>query len=140
MISIANTSITNAIALLAQGGDGGGAAPSPGANIMNLLPLFVMLYIVFYFLLIRPQRKQQREIDSMLRDLKKNDQVRTSGGIFGKVAQIDAEQGQVVLKVDESQNVRIRVLRSSIVAVIDRDGSSREVTVEAPIAAAGKPR
>ncbi len=134
-------SIANAMALLAQGTEGGGAAAPPqGNNMTSLLGLFVILYVVFYILLIRPQRKQQRAVDNMLRNLKKNDQVRTSGGIFGKVAQIDADQGQVVLKVDESQNVRIRVLRSSIVAVIDRDGSSREVTVEAPIAAAGKPR
>ena len=134
-------SIANAMALLAQGTEAGGAAAPPqGNNMTSLLGLFVILYVVFYILLIRPQRKQQRAVDNMLRNLKKNDQVRTSGGIFGKVAQIDADQGQVVLKVDESQNVRIRVLRSSIVAVIDRDGSSREVTVEAPIAAAGKPR
>ncbi len=126
------------IAQEAGGGAEGGGAAAPvgaGSNIFNMLPLFIILYIVFYVLLIRPQRKQQKQHDNLLRELKKNDDVRTSGGIFGKVASIDADKGQVVLKVDESQNVKIRVLRSSIVAVIDRG-----ITVEAPLAATEKSR
>jgi len=101
-----------------------------------MLPLFVLIYIVFYFLLIRPQRKQQKQHEALLKELKKNDTVRTSGGIFGKVVSIEPDQDLVVLEVDENRNVRLRVLRSSIAAVIGREKKD-----EAPAAStAGKSR
>lgn len=99
-----------------------GTQASPGA-LSQLLgsPLFLFgsLIAIAYFLMIRPQRIQQREIQEMLDQLKKNDQVQTSGGFFGKVVSIDKDGGQVVLKVDEQNNVRMRVTRSSIVAVVN---------------------
>ena len=98
-----------------------------------MLPLFAGLAVVFYFLLIRPQRKQAREFEQMLKGLKKNDSVRTTGGIFGKVVSVDNDQ--VILKVDENQNVRLRVLRSSIATVLDRDEEK-----QTPAAAAVKSR
>jgi preprotein translocase subunit YajC len=134
--------------ILAQEGAAGGAAgaadpAAPGATppqdplggILQMLPIFIILYVVFYFLMIRPQRKQQREHQELLAGLRKNDTVRTSGGIFGKVVSIEPDRDQVVLKVDENQNVRLRVLRSSIAAVLEREEKD-----EAPAAAAGKPR
>jgi len=107
-------------------------------GLLDMLPLVIFLYVIFYVLMIRPQRKQQQQHDLLLKNLKQYDTVRTSGGIFGQVAAIDEEQDQVVLKVDEKQNVRMRVLRSSIVAVVGRgEQSSAEV---ATTAATGKPR
>jgi preprotein translocase subunit YajC len=112
---------------LAQGTEpaGGGAeTKDPTGGLLSMLPLFVLIYIVFYFLLIRPQRKQQKEHDTLLKSLKKNDTVRTSGGIFGKVVSIEPDQDLVVLEVDENRNVRLKVLRSSIVAVIGRENKA----------------
>jgi preprotein translocase subunit YajC len=100
---------------------GGETARDPSGGLLQMLPLFVLIYIVFYFLLIRPQRKQQKQHEALLKDLKKNDSVRTSGGIFGKVVSIHPDQDQVVLEVDENKSVRLKVLRSSIVAVIGRE-------------------
>ena len=80
--------------------------------------LFGGLLLVLWFVMIKPARKQQREVDSMLSGLKKNDNVRTSAGFFGKVVSVDKDQDQVVLRVDENKDVRIKVLRSSIVAVV----------------------
>ena len=120
--------------LLAQGEPGSGAGPDPAGGFLSMLPLMILLYVIFYMLVIRPQRKQQRDHDQLLSGLKKNDSVRTSGGIFGKVVRIDADLDQVVLEVDENKNVRLKVLRSSIVAVL-----GREEKAETP-AAAGKPR
>ena len=114
-------------------GEGAGTR-DPMSGILSMLPLFIGLYVVFYFLLIRPQRKQQREHRNLLDGLKKNDAVRTNGGIFGKVVSIDVDKDQVVLKVDENQNVRLRVLRSSIAAVLDQDEN------QTPAATAGKSR
>ncbi|MGE3166115.1 MAG: preprotein translocase subunit YajC [Planctomycetota bacterium] len=113
------------IIMQAETGGGGGAAPS-GFNFFELLPLFVILYLVMYFLMIRPQRKQQKQHEAMLASLKKNDEVRTSGGIFGKVVTVDKDRDQVTLKVDDQNNVRLRVARSAVVAVLDRKPESTE--------------
>ena len=122
LIETANFASTSLLVWATGGTGGAGSAPPQGGGLMDLIPLMIFLYVVFYFLLIRPQRKQQQSVSRMLNDLKKNDSVRTSGGIFGKVHSIDGDQDQVVLKIDEQQNVKIRVLRSSIVAVLNKDG------------------
>ena len=77
-----------------------------------------LFFLIFYLLLIRPQKRQQQQVQVMQESLKKNDSVRTNAGFFGKVVSVDKDQDLVVLKIDESQNVRMRVLRSSIVAVV----------------------
>lgn len=89
-----------------------------------MIPLFVILYGVAYFMMIRPQKKQQREHEALLNDLKKNDDVRTSGGIFGKVVSVDKDRDMVTMKIDEQNNVRMRVARASIVAVLDKKKDS----------------
>ena len=98
---------------------------SPGGPISPIHLIFGnpwimvgLFFVIFYVLLIRPQKKQQRETKEMQEQLKKNDNVRTSSGFFGKVVSVDKDQDLVVLKIDESHNVRMRVLRSSIVAVL----------------------
>lgn len=84
-----------------------------------MLPMFVLMYLVVYFLMIRPQKKQQAAQKALLDGIKKNDEVRTNGGIIGKVVAIDVDKDIVTLKIDEQQNVRMRVLRGAIAAVID---------------------
>ena len=95
-----------------------GAADSSSGGLFELLPLFIGLYFIVYFMMIRPQRKQQNQHKEMLSSLKKNDSVRTSGGIYGRVVSVETDRDLVVLKVDESNNVRLRVARSSIADVI----------------------
>lgn len=115
-----------ATVLLQEGaaGQGSGATSPPGAadatpgSLFDLLPLFIILYFIVYFMMIRPQRKQQNQHQEMLSSLKKNDSVRTAGGIYGKVVSVETDRDLVVLKVDESNNVRLRVARSSIADVI----------------------
>ena len=115
-----------ATVLLQEGaaGQGSGATSPPGAadattgSLFDLLPLFIILYFIVYFMMIRPQRKQQNQHQEMLASLKKNDSVRTAGGIYGKVVSVETDRDLVVLKVDESNNVRLRVARSSIADVI----------------------
>ena len=97
--------------------------------LINLAPIFV-IFILFFFLLIRPQRRQQKEREAMLATLKKNDHVVTSGGIIGIVDKI--KEGEIVLKVDEKDDVRIRVLRSSIVDIRKVSGAAEEDKKAAP--------
>ena len=83
-----------------------------GAGLIQLLPL-IFLFVVFYFLLIRPQRKKQIEHQKMIESLKKNDEVVTVGGIHGTI--INVKEKTFIIRVDD--NVKIEVDKSSIAYV-----------------------
>jgi preprotein translocase subunit YajC len=89
----------------------------PGAGgpsqLLSFLPL-VLVFVIFYFLLIRPQQKKAKDHQQMLAKLKKNDEVMTSGGIYGKVTAL----ADNVVTLEVAPNVRIRVSRPQISAVV----------------------
>ncbi len=89
----------------AQGAPG---ATGPGA-MMTIFP-FIIIFAIMYFMVIRPQQKKAKEHDELLKKLKKNDEVMTSGGIYGKV--VDLKDAVVTIEV--AANVRIRVARAQI--------------------------
>ncbi len=93
----------------------GGVAPS-GSPLGGLLLPLLLMGVIMYFLMIRPERKKQKERKVMLDGLRKNDQVLTIGGILGTVASVGEDQ--VTLKVDEGKDVRIKVSRGAIQAVL----------------------
>jgi preprotein translocase subunit YajC len=70
------------------------------------------IFVVMYFILFREPRKRQRQQQQMIQSIKKNDKVRTVGGIIGIV--VDVKDDEIVLKVDESNNTKIRVMASAI--------------------------
>jgi len=80
--------------------------------VMNFLPL-ILIFVVFYFLLIRPQKTKEKEHQNMLANLAKNDEVVTSGGIHGTIVNI--KDKTVSLRIDE--NVKIEVERNCIAYV-----------------------
>ena len=83
----------------------------PGVNpILSFLPL-ILMFVVFYFLLIRPQQKRQTEHAQMLKALKKGDRVVTSGGVIGTIQTL--QDDYVVLKVGD-QDTKMEVLRSAV--------------------------
>jgi preprotein translocase subunit YajC len=84
-----------------------GAQPNP---FMTFLPL-ILIIVVFYFFMIRPQMKKQKELASFRNSLEKGDKVVTTGGIYGKVLEI--KDNTVLLQVDD--NVKIRVDKAAIV-------------------------
>jgi preprotein translocase subunit YajC len=97
------------------------AAPGIGGpgQILSFLPL-ILIFVVFYFLLIRPQQKKAKQHQEMLGKLKKNDEVMTSGGIYGKVVSL----ADHVVTLEVAPNVRIRVNRPQISAVITNEKTS----------------
>ena len=87
-----------------------------GAIIAQFLP-FVVLIVVFYFFLIRPQRKQQKELEKFRNSLKRGDKVVTAGGIYGTVDEI--KDRTVLIKVDGE--VKLRVDKNSLVRDFTQD-------------------
>ena len=84
-------------------------AQTPGMDIMTFLPM-IAIFVVFYFLLIRPQQKRAKDAKAMLSALQKGDEVITAGGIVGKIAKLDEQYASI----EVSPNVEIRVQRGSI--------------------------
>jgi len=83
--------------------------------MMQILPL-VLIFVVFYFLLIRPQQKKAKEHKTMLAALKRGDRIITSGGIIGTVARV--KDGTSEVEVDIAPNVRVIVVREMISTVL----------------------
>ena len=101
--------IYNLIALQAAGGN--------GAGIMNIV-LIVILFAVFYFFMIRPQQKKQKEIKKFRDALAKGDKIITAGGIYGKIRNV----GTTTFDVEISEGVRITIDKNSVYP------SSQEIT------------
>ena len=80
--------------------------------MVSLLPL-IMIFFIFYFMIIKPQKSRQKEQENMLKNLKKSDNVVTNGGIHGTI--MDIKDNAVVLKVDD--NTKILVEKSAIAVV-----------------------
>lgn len=84
------------------------AAAGPGSSLVGLLPI-ILMFVVLWFLMIRPQMKRQKEHKSMVDALAKGDEVVTAGGIVGKVAAVKDNQ-YVVLEVAQSGNNTVEML------------------------------
>jgi preprotein translocase subunit YajC len=87
-------------------------APSAGGAdiLMSILP-FILIFVVMYFLIIRPQRTQMKRREELLKNIRRGDQVVTGGGIVGKVTKVvdDTE-----LEVEIAEGLKVRVVRSGI--------------------------
>ncbi|MDR0669954.1 MAG: preprotein translocase subunit YajC [Treponema sp.] len=99
-----------------------GSSPTGGAAFLQFLP-FIAIIAIFYFLIIRPQNKKQKETQRMLGALKKGDRVITIGGIHGIIQTV--REHSVILKVDDS--VKLEFNRSAISSV---ESAAKEVKEE----------
>jgi preprotein translocase subunit YajC len=97
------------------------AAPAPAAstgmfgNLTSMLPL-ILMFVVLYFVMIRPQMKRQKEHRAMIEALAKGDEVVISGGVLGKVSKM----GESYLGVEVANGVEIQVQRSSVIQVLPK--------------------
>lgn len=107
----------------AAGEAAGAADPAdPPSFFQSLLrnPVWLVagLALLFYVMILLPEKRRQSEVVRMRADLKKNDRVLTSGGIYGTVVGTSSDSDEVTLRVDDSNNTRIRVTRSSIATTL----------------------
>ena len=92
------------------------AAASPGASFfVQTIPL-VLIFVIFWFLLIRPQQKRMKEHQAMIAAVKKGDEVITAGGIRGRVTRVIDERE---VEVEIAQGVKVRVVKSTLTQVLN---------------------
>jgi len=104
--------ISSAFAQTAPAAAGGGDMSS---SLMSMLPL-VLMFVVLYFVMIRPQMKRQKEHRTMIDALAKGDEVATAGGVLGKVTRL----GETYIGVEVANGVEIQVQRSAVVQVLPK--------------------
>ena len=98
------------------------AQPGGGALFAQLLPL-ILIFVVFWFLLIRPQMKRAREHQSMTSSLRRGDKVVTGGGLYGKV--VRAVEGEDTIDVEIAPDVQVKIARTTIAANISASSDSQ---------------
>ncbi|MCB9206703.1 MAG: preprotein translocase subunit YajC [Ignavibacteriales bacterium] len=94
------------IAMAPQGGEGG--------SMVSTLIMFGAIFAIFYFMIIRPQQKKQKERDALLSSVKKGDKIITASGIHGSIAGIDEK----TVLVDVGNNTKIKMERTAIGQVL----------------------
>jgi preprotein translocase subunit YajC len=99
----------------AQAAPPAAAAESPLSSLTSMLPL-VLMFVVLYFVMIRPQMKRQKEAKAMIEALAKGDEVVTAGGMLGKVTKLN----ESFLSIEIASNVEVQVQRTAVVQVLPK--------------------
>jgi preprotein translocase subunit YajC len=101
-----------------------GTEPNPTGQMLQMVGMFVILGVMFYFLLIRPQQKQRKDQENMIKNVKSGDRILTTGGIYGIVTNVKEKS----LMVKIADNVKVEIAKSAIGSVVQKsaesDGSS----------------
>lgn len=103
----------------AMGGNPGATGAAGGGGDWGFIITMLIIFGIFYFLMIRPQQKKQKELKAMLDNLAYGDTVVTTGGIYGKVSGL----ADAVITLEIADKVRIKVSRSAIGAVTQKAGA-----------------
>ena len=111
-----------------------GGAPV-GFDLISLMPL-LLIFVVFYFLLIRPQQKKMKTHRDMVAALKRGDRVLTAGGIIGTVVKVEDDN---TLMVEIAKDVRVRVARSTISEVLGKPQAGAAPAAKAEAGSGAKP-
>jgi preprotein translocase subunit YajC len=99
------------------------SASSVQSGFMNFLPL-ILIFLVFYFLLIRPQQKKFKEHQNVLNTLKSGDKVHTNSGIIGVIKSIDSKTNIIDLEI--SENVVIKILKQSVTDLVKNPAPAKD--------------
>jgi len=125
--------ILNQVILLAQAAAEGQAPaqnqPQSPLEIGKLLPMFVITGVLFYFIVLRPQRKKEQELRDKVNSVKENDRIVTIGGIHGVVTNVQRDLERVTVRVDEANGTKLKFNLSAIARVVtddDAEGSDKK--------------
>ncbi|MGH1418356.1 MAG: preprotein translocase subunit YajC [Hyphomicrobiaceae bacterium] len=99
------------------------AQAAPGGGTLGFLVPMLLMMVIFYFLLIRPQQQRAREHAALVAGVRKGDTVVTSGGFIGKVTKASDNTDEV--EVELNDNLRVRVLKSTLADVRDKTGNAK---------------
>ena len=109
--------ISQLLVTLAQTPAAPNAVPTPPNSGMGMVVTMGFVFVVMYFLMIRPQRKKQLELENQIKSLKTGDKVVTSGGIHGVIANVRGD-GSTTLSLRVSDDVKIEIEKSAIATVL----------------------
>ena len=101
------------------------AQASGGAGGLSSLLPFLLIFVVFYFFLIRPQQKRAKEHREMVNNVKRGDKIVTSGGIVGTVSK--SVEGQETVEVEIAKDVKVSVMRTMIADLRDKKDALKAV-------------
>lgn len=116
----------DAVQTVAQEGTQAPGAPQANANPLSFMMVVFMGLLAMYLLFVLPKKSQAKQAKKMLDSLNKNDRVMTTSGIIGIIHSIDKEAGEAVLKVDESNNTKIRFSTGAIYYVFSDKTKEKE--------------
>jgi preprotein translocase subunit YajC len=95
-------------------------AEDPNQFIKFMGPMIIIM-VLFYFMLIRPQKRKEQELREMVRNVKENDRVVTIGGIYGVVTNVQRDAERLTIRVDESTGAKLKVNMSAIARVLSAE-------------------
>lgn len=112
------------LSLLGQAASSAGKPAGGGNSLMPMIFMFLILFLLFQFLILRPQSKEKKRRQELLDSMQKGDKVITIGGIHGKLTAVDTTNNTVSVQVDS--NVIIHFSREAIATVITKDKDSKD--------------
>jgi preprotein translocase subunit YajC len=107
-----------------MGGPPPGQEANPTGQMLQMLGMFAILGVMFYFLLIRPQQKQRKEQEQLLKSVKTGDKVLLSSGIYGIVSNVKEK----TLMVKIAENVKVEVLKSAVSSVVQKSAEAEPIS------------
>lgn len=102
-------------------GQGGSITGQGAGGFSSLIPI-ILMFVIFYFLLIRPQQKKTKEHREMINQLKKGDRVITSGGLHGRITAVN----DATMTVEIADKVRVKVARGNVAQVVQATSQPQE--------------
>ena len=104
------------MSLLIPAAHAANSTPAPGGADLVSLGMIAVMFLVFYFMIIRPQQKRQKTLDAMLKGLEPGDEISTNAGILGKIRKIDGDY--IIVKV--ADNVDLKFQKAAVLAVLPK--------------------
>ena len=106
------------LVLAQEGGAAPGPAPGGTNDLMRFLFPILAMVVLFYFLILRPQRQRDQEMRRMIENVKENDRIVTIGGIHGIVTNVQRDAERVTIRVDESNGTKLKINLAAIARVV----------------------